>query len=75
MGRDKINGEYIDDIIMDHMQKNTRALRSRIYMAVEAKNRDIRREAIGRRITHLINTDQIVFIKMFGGEDQFGVKQ
>jgi hypothetical protein len=71
-GRKKLDNDFIDKIIMEHMRLNKRALQRQIYMEVEGKNRDIRREAIGRRINTLLREDKIFIIRQIGGEPFYG---
>ena len=72
-GRDKIDSKFIDKIIMKHMRINNRALHRNLYIEVEGRNRDIRREAIGRRIKALCSQGKIAQIRMLGGEPQYGL--
>ncbi len=75
-GKEKIDGKFIDNIILTHMgkpQNHHGALQRTLYQEVEGKNRDIRREAIGRRINTLLRDKKIFIIRQMNGEPLFGL--
>jgi hypothetical protein len=71
----KVDKEYIDDIILEHIKKNTRALQRTLYQVVETNNRSVRREAIGRRINTLEREGRIFIIRQIAGENLYGLSK
>jgi len=67
--------EQIDKEILSHLQHNKRGLKRTLYHAVESKNRNIRREAIGRRINELERDGVIYVIRVIGGEELYGMSE
>lgn len=69
VGREKLNNEFIDEIILKHLRLNKRSLHRDLFIAIEGRNRDIRREAITRRINSLERNDRIRVLRKIGGEN------
>jgi len=63
----------IDDTITHYLRLNKRGNKTSFYIEVEGRNRDIRREAIGRRINHLEREGIIYIIRKEFGEDLYGL--
>ena len=61
----------VEDIIINHIKKNKRALSATLFVVVQSYNRNISRQSIGRVISAMVREERIKVHKKLGNDELY----